>query len=257
MLTLHDLQTGFRHAVLGGDEAPAAAAILGDGLDPAARLAIYRNHVFASLTSVLKTTFPVVCRLVHERFFAYAAHEFIRDQPPTRPCLFEYGAAFPAFLESFPPCHGLPYLRGVAELEWALNVAHTAARVPPTAPADLAAVAAADAPRLRLTLAPWFALLASPWPVDRIWLVNQPGAAHQPVDLDTGGVRLAVGRIDGSAGFRVIDPATHVFVAALREGRTLEDAAVAALDRDRLFDLALTLRRLLADGAIVGFGLAS
>jgi hypothetical protein len=45
-----------RRAVLGGDAAGLVAAIRGDGLDPAARLRIYRNHAFATLGAVLEST---------------------------------------------------------------------------------------------------------------------------------------------------------------------------------------------------------
>ena len=89
---LLELQLQLRRAVLGGDTAGLVAAIPGDGLDPAARLRIYRNHSFATLGAVLEGTFPVVCRLVDKRFFAYAAHEYLREHPPHSRCLVEYGA---------------------------------------------------------------------------------------------------------------------------------------------------------------------
>ena len=53
-----------------------------DRLSPAARVAIYRHHVTQTLTDILMDVYPVVCRLVDARFFAYAAHRFIASQPP-------------------------------------------------------------------------------------------------------------------------------------------------------------------------------
>jgi hypothetical protein len=82
MSTLRDLQRQFQQAVLGGDSAEIVAAIRRDGLDRAARIGIYRNHFLATIGASLQGTFPVVCRLVDERFFAYAAHEFVREHPP-------------------------------------------------------------------------------------------------------------------------------------------------------------------------------
>jgi hypothetical protein len=58
MPNLLELQMQLRRAVLCGDTAALTAAILGDGLDPAARLQIYRNHSFATLGAVLEGTFP-------------------------------------------------------------------------------------------------------------------------------------------------------------------------------------------------------
>src|SRR5258705_10521214 len=87
MSMLLELQMQLRRAVLGGDTAEIVAAIHGDGLDPAARVGIYRNHAFATLGASLQGTFPVVCRLVDERFFAYAAQEYRPEQPPHSRCL--------------------------------------------------------------------------------------------------------------------------------------------------------------------------
>ena len=89
MPALRDVQAAFRRAVLGGDDAPAAAMVAGDGMAPDARLRVYRHHVFTTLTAALTATYPVVCRLVDERFFNYAADRYIRARPPSAPCLFE------------------------------------------------------------------------------------------------------------------------------------------------------------------------
>src|SRR5436190_137705 len=107
--TLLELQMQLRHALLGGDTAEIVVAIRGDGLDPVARVGIYRNHAFATLGASLKGTFPVVCRLIDKRFFAYAAHEYLRKHPPHSRCLVEYGADFADFLANFEPCKALPY----------------------------------------------------------------------------------------------------------------------------------------------------
>ena len=74
-------------AVGGRQEPELLALIEADGLEPDARLRIYRNHAILTLTGALKATFPVVCQLVDERFFCYAAHEYIGENLPSRPCL--------------------------------------------------------------------------------------------------------------------------------------------------------------------------
>ena len=60
--TLREIEAALTQALLGGDESPAAAAVLGDGLEPGARLQLYRHHVFTTLTATLQGTYPVVCR---------------------------------------------------------------------------------------------------------------------------------------------------------------------------------------------------
>ena len=147
--------------------------------------------------------------------------------PPTGPCLFEYGATFPAFLEAFPPCAGHPYLADVARLEWAMNVASHADDAAPIAPAALESVRPEDVGRLVLRLDPSASWLRSPWPIDRIWRANQPDADPAgTVDLAAGGVTLEVRRRDDvrhdetarGRGVRRSEP-------ALGAGATLEMAA--------------------------------
>src|SRR5687768_13034311 len=113
MLALPELQAAFLRALLGSHEPELLNAIAEDGLRATDRLQIYRHHVLASLTEVLQGAFPVICRLIGERFFRDAADAFIRHAPPAAPCLAEYGARFPAFLAAFPRCRDLAYLPDV------------------------------------------------------------------------------------------------------------------------------------------------
>jgi hypothetical protein len=256
MPALRDLQSEFCAALLSGDGTAVAALIHDDGLPPALRLDIYRNNVFASLKQVLIETFPVVCRLVDERFFLYAADEFIRQQPPEQACLFSYGARFADFLRTFPPCRHLVYLPDVARLEWLMNAAAHADDVIPLPAASLASVPAADTPNLILRLDPALGLLESPWPVDRIWRANQPGA-DPSVDLHAGGARIEVRHSGEDVVFCLLDPATYALRAALAAGRRLEDAAELALAMGPEFDFAAAFRELFADGSVVGLSISS
>src|SRR5580693_5926037 len=154
MSMLLELQMRLRRAVLGGDTAEIVAAIQGDGLDPAARVGIYRHHAFATLGDALQGIFPVVCRLVDKGFFAYAAHEYLREHPPHSRCLVEYGADFADFLAGFEPCKDLPYLADVARFEWALNTAATVREAAPLPTEALAAVPPEKAACLGVRLQP-------------------------------------------------------------------------------------------------------
>jgi len=89
MPTLRELQAAIGTAMLGGDAGIAAREIEPDGLAPEARLEIYRHHVLTTLASALEATFPVICRLVDRRFFAYARYmviassrSFFQRSPP-------------------------------------------------------------------------------------------------------------------------------------------------------------------------------
>ena len=125
MLKLHEIQQGVRLAILGEARPEIVMAILGEGREAEARLRIHRHNVLASLTEALKANFSVVCSVVHERFFAYAANAFIHSHPPASPCLCECGAAFADFLRGFAPVRHLRYLYDLARLEWADDVARS------------------------------------------------------------------------------------------------------------------------------------
>jgi hypothetical protein len=256
MPTLPELQAGFATAIWQEDARPLAGLIRADGLAPAARVQIYGNHVLSSLTEALETTYPVVCRLVDRRFFGYAADRYIRDHPPGGPCLFEYGATFPGFLRTFPPCAGHPYLTDVARLEWLINVVLHAEDLPPIAPAALEAVAPSAVGRLALRLDPAAAWLWSPWPVDHIWRANQDGAdPAAAVDLASGEARLEIRRRGELVTLRRLEAPEFTLRASLGEGATLETAAAAALDVDPGFDLPAAIRMLLDEALVTAFTL--
>jgi hypothetical protein len=147
MPTLLELQLQLRGAMLGEITPELVAEIETVGLPAEARLRIYRNHLVTTLSAALESTFPVVCRLVDRRFFAYAAHEYLRQHPPQSRCLAEYGAGLADFLSGFEPCKDLPYLADVARFEWALN---TAATVRETSPLEIEALAAIPPERAAL-----------------------------------------------------------------------------------------------------------
>jgi len=159
--TLREIEAGLTQALLGGDESPAAAAVLGDGLEPGARLQLYRHHVFTTLTATLQGTYPVVCQLVDARFFAYAADQYIRRHPPTGPCLFEYGASFPDFLGQFEPSRPLRYIPDVGRLEWAVHTALHADDAVPVDPARLRGLPEDELPKLTFRLEPSLTFLNS------------------------------------------------------------------------------------------------
>lgn len=244
MLTLPELQTGLRAALIAGDTRAVAATVSADGLGAEARLAVYRHHVFASLTAALQSTYPVVAQLVDARFFRYAADRYIREEPPASPCLTEYGAGFADFLARFPASRPLAYLPDVARLEWAMNVAlHApdAAAVEPEALRALPAVA----------LHPSVTLLSSPWPVDAMWRAHRNGGGPAAVDLHSGGARLQIWRAGDAVVFRALSRADFAFRDGLARAGCLQAGAEAALAVEPEVDLAALVRALLDEQVLV------
>lgn len=251
MSSLLEIQRAMRDALIGDDAAALAAFI-----DDAPAVEIHRNNVAASLTQVLADSFPAVRRLVDERFFAYAAHAFIAALPPSQPRLALYGGDFPAFLATFPPCRELAYLADVARLEWALQRAANAPAAGKLAASILTGIAPEDTPQLIFTFDPSYFYLTSPYPIDRIWRANRPGAdGAETIDLGDGGVAVEIRRA-GAVELRALPAPLFAFRAALARSQRLDRAAAAAFAEDPAFDLAAAIAALFADGAVADIQLA-
>jgi hypothetical protein len=254
MPPLRELQGAMAASVLRNTDAPLAALIRADGIAFEGRLQVYRNNTFSSLTAALKDSFPVVCRLVDERFFGYAAQEYIRIHPPRAPRLAEYGADFAGFLDGFEPVHHLAYLPDVARLEWAVNLAYHAPDVPTLDPARIAAVPQERYPRLQFVAHPSVQIFASEYPADRIWQAHQPGGdLDSKIDLASGGCRLLIDRHDQDIRFLSLDAAGFALALALCGGRALQEAYEEAAAVEDAFDLIAALSTHLARGTFADF----
>ncbi len=254
MLPLRDLQGALAASVLEGADAPLAPIVRADGIGFEGRLQVYRNNTFSSLTAALKDSFPVVCQLVDERFFGYAAQEYIRAHPPRAPRLAEYGGDFAEFLAGFEPVRHLAYLPDVARLEWAVNAAYHAADAPTLDPARIAAVPQDRYPLLTFVAHPSAQLFDSDYPIDRIWQAHQPGGdLDTKIDLSSGGCRLLIDRHDQDIRFLTLDAAGFALVTALCAGASLQEAYKKAAAVDGAFDLIAALSTHLARGTFADF----
>jgi len=248
--SLRELQRAFGQALR---EDPGAASPVGwvvaDGLPAERRVQVYRNNVLANLSGTLEAVYPVVQRLVGEDCFAQVAKGYVRRVPSRCGDLHAYGSSFPEFLEQVPQLAELDYLPDVARLEWAYHEVFHAADAPPL---NLAAMADTPADRwhsLGWVLHPATALLSSPFPVLRIWEVNQEDATESSiVRLDAGGCDILVRRQGADVVFAVLHPAEMRLLAALAAGASLEQAVTEALALDCGFDVGASLHK------HVGFG---
>ena len=240
---LRDLQTRFRVGLLGGDAEPAMASIEQDAITPAQRFGIYRNNVLGSLAGALAAAFPVVERLVGQRFFRAAARAFVQQSPPSVPQLLAYGEGFPAFLEAFPAAASVPYLGDVGRLEWARVEAMFAADAAPLDPAALTSVPPEALAELRFTAHPATRLVGSTrFPIHTIWLVNQPeNPDARPVNPALGPQAALVTRPGLALETVAVTPGDAAFVEALLRHDPLGEAAEAALTSEPGFDLQTAL----------------
>jgi hypothetical protein len=253
MPSLRELQQRFAVALF-ADPGTAPAFAIAGAHRPAERIAIYRRTVFANYRNALGATYPVVQRLVGKPFFDAAVDAFVRAHPSRGGDLNVYGDAFGAFLAVYPPAGELPYLTDVARLEWAIDEANRAAdatRSPDIVLGTLAIAPPERLPALRMRLEPSCRLVASEFPVLRIWQVNQAGYdGDDGVSLDDGPDHLLVRRDANGVALQRIAAADFAWLAALSARATLALAIDKAQGVAEAFDLGAALHAYIGNGTI-------
>jgi hypothetical protein len=247
MSSLAELQSLMTAAIFKGHAAEIEQDLVAGRADPARRFAIYRNNTFLSLTAHLKAVFPVTARLGDERFFAYAANEFIRRAPPCEPRLSSYGGEFPKFLARFQASRATPILAEMAQLEWAVQSALTQ-RSAPAIGLETVIEAGPDAARASFKLQSGLGFVLSRWPLAKLWA--RSGDVTEPLGRKTS--RLAVWRENNSVRVSELPAARFAFWRSIARGLPLEDAANRAFARDNSFDFPAELRGLFGAGLVTG-----
>lgn len=248
---LPDTVSSFSAALTDAD-LPVPDGIVGpDGMPAPKRFNVYRNNVIVSLTEALAQTYPAIERLLGEDYFKVLARSFVIDHPPNSPVLLWYGAAFPDFIETFPPLGRYPYLADVARLEWAWLQAYHAADAEPLDPQVLGLVAPESVSEVRFKFHPAACCINSRWPVLSIALANRFSIEDPPViDLETS-ESVLITRPELDVGLQLMRPGADLFFRAL-ETHTLQEAANKAFAEIPEFDLSGCLSDFLSAGAFSG-----
>lgn len=249
--SLPELQREFLAALYDAGEPGPIASIEGHGLDPDARLRIYRRGCNEIQTAALRTTYPAVLALVGADFFDQTARGYRRAHPSTSGNLQEFGAAFAEYLETLVACRSLAYLPDVARLEWLRQQTALASESQPILSDALAdSLDAARAP-LRMVLQPSVRLLASRYAVLTIWRYAIHPTAER-LTLDEEGERVALWREDGEVAMTALHPASFACIEALSRGFSLDATQAAAVAVDPDFALAACVGSLQQHGLITG-----
>jgi hypothetical protein len=259
MLSLPDLQAAFARAVVERDEGAVADWIVAaHGLDAPARIGIYRNNVFGNYRNTLRQVYPVILALVGVPFFNRAADAYASRYPSRSGDLNDFGGELGEFLAQWPPSAQLAYLPDVAKLEWAMDSVFHAADAAPLDLQALAAVPPEVFATLRFDLHPASRIVCSPYPILRIWEVNQPGfTADQSVRLDAGGDALLVIRRSPGVQLERLSPGELKLLQGLAEGVSIAEAHNRALRADPGLDLSAFLQHHVLGGTLVAFGMAT
>jgi hypothetical protein len=240
---LPEWQRQFLDALYDADARGPTAAVLGNGLEPDARLRIYRHSSEAIHTGTLRITYPAVLALVGEDYFDQAARGYRHAHPSRSGNLQAFGAGFAGYLEMLPDMRELAYLPDVARLEWLRQESALAADAETAGP-DIAIDDLLDSDALlRVALHPSIRLLAGAHPVLTIWRYAMQPTPERLV-LDGEGEHVVLWREAGEVAMAAVDPASFACIASLAHGHALDAAHAAAQARDPGFDLAACLASL-------------
>ena len=254
MPSLRELQTRVLNGLLAEQPDGAAALILSSGIAAESRLRIYQNNARTNFVEALRSTYPVIWRLVGEDYFRQTVWLFQRRNPSLSGDLNHAGGAFPEYLRALHSGGDFRYLTDVATLEWLIQESllaldHAPLDLPVLAQLDTAAYDA-----LQFTLHPTLRLFESEFPAVRIWEANVGDAEPPALNLDSGAERVAVMRHEGKLRLHRLERGEYAFLESLADGRSFS-ASVECAAADPSFDATLGLQRFVAANAIVDFAL--
>jgi hypothetical protein len=244
MSALAELQQRFADALYAPEGAVPGFDIGGTAPSPE-RMDIYRRAIFANYRKALAATYPTVQRILGDAVFTAVVDAYVRAHPSASGDLNDYGDTFGAFLAQQPAAARLPQLPDLARLEWAIDEVNRAAdaeRAPDAVLGALAAVPAEQLPVVTLELTPSCRLIASRFPIFRIWQANQPGyEGDERIDIESGGDLLLVRRDPGGIGIERLAAGEFAWLAALAAGAALGPSIDAACRAEPEFDFARAL----------------
>lgn len=118
MPALRDIQAAFIHDAYTG-ERTSIVYLNKYKLNSPERLDIYYNNTLLGLTDILTATYPVLQKIVGERFFRTIARFYIETNSQITGNRHTYGGELASFLRSYEPTVSWPYLPDIAAIEWA------------------------------------------------------------------------------------------------------------------------------------------
>jgi hypothetical protein len=173
MLTLHELQNKFVEGLNAENNSIFSYINSNPKISAIAHLNIYQSSIFGALQKTLNEIFPVCKKLVGNEFFIAMINEYIEKNVSYSPDLANYGSHFSDFISEFKPVKSLPYLPDIARLEWAWHAIYSARQTKKLDMEGLASCYATSGEKIIFHLPPNSFLLSSPYPVHRIWELNQ------------------------------------------------------------------------------------
>lgn len=218
-----------------------------DRLTSLERLELYNKQYWFRLVDCLYDDHPGLRAVLGEQKFSVLVREYIEHYPSRSFSLRNLPRNMEKFIREQPQLSGarLELAAQMARFEWAQVEAFDGQMKPPVVPDDLLGV---DPAKLRLALQPYVTVLDLDYPLDdfvlavkkREVLRNEASNAIEEEQKTTTRKRLAmpkkersfvaVHRLNNSLYYKRLQLESYLLLTALRDGSTLAEACIKALD---------------------------
>jgi len=255
MPPLHEMQRAFAEAVTEGRHHVVATMIVPEA-SAHRSIALYRRLIRCNYTQVLKVTYPVLHRLVGDRYFGILARGYGKFHPSTSGDLFLYGRHLPAFLHELQLAPLLPEL---ARLEWACHEVYQGTDSTLVSPEQIQAIASVDLSSVTVRFHEAARLLSFPIPVHRVWLALQPDPPSDDVvdlPLPEEETAVVVTRGGGKVQIAPLAKPDYLVLEALSRGVNLASVERRAIESNPDFDFQHLWATVLKLSMISGFSVS-
>ena len=222
MKDLASLQRAFQRHVHAPGRAMERAVLATPQADAARRLGVYSDAYRSRLVEALGNDYPALKGLLGANVFGRMTLQFVAANPSRHPNLRWYGAALERFLASAPRWRTRPLLAELARFEWALGLAFDAADAQPITAKEIARVASADWPGMRLRLHPSARQLRLFGNAPDVWRAVGTGRRPPAAATRSEPSGWLVWRKGHEPFFRALPPEEAWAVGALARGRDFE-----------------------------------
>ncbi len=252
-MQLLELQTQFARRALGYEHDDKLDQLVrANGLDGGRRLNVYRNNVRTTLAEALQATYPVLCELVGEDFFASFAQRYAAQHPPKTGDVADYGDQIAQFASASPELSKLQYLPDIARLEWACHTSYRAQDAKRIAIKALQKIPATSHEHLLFEFVPSVKFVSSPFPIFDIWqfVVDPAKRNEEPPNLDSEGQSVMTLRDNSDVNVILLSEIEHKFATSLAEGNTLAATLQKIADPFEALELQDLLHKLFSLGTM-------
>jgi len=213
------------------------------------RFSIYRNNVIVGLINALEDKFPVCLRLLGDDNFRQLAKEYIGDNLPSSPVMFEYGKSFSKYISSNDVIKYAPYLPDVAKLEYNIGEAYHAPNSPFITLSDFEEIGASKLFNSRVTLHPSVSCFHTNYPIVEIWKTNSYDQEVKSITI-LNAEDVLVSRPSFDIMIESLPVGAVSFIKQLSDGKSMSEAVAVVNDMNANFDLTKCLQIIMRSGVI-------